>query len=322
MKNVIGTTICSTVLLTMVVWFSAGAFAHGDHDHHHDDKKTSSTEQHDDHNDHVDIPPALAHASGIQTSEARAGVLQQTILLFGRLKPDPQGISHIRARFPGLIRQVNFQIGQTIKAGEVIARIEANDSLRVYEITSPINGVVIDRHANAGEYTGEDILFTLANYDRLELDLKVFARDAQRIRVGQTVEIYESDARSGAVIATGIVTYLTASDGTTPTLTAHVPLDNTQKHMIAGTLVEAAVTVAQEDVPLLLEKRALQKIDGQSVVFVQDGNHYEVRPVVLGRSNDQFIEVLDGLHSGERYVVENSYLIKADLEKSGAAHVH
>ena len=33
-------------------------------------------------------------------------------------------------------------------------------------------------------------------------------------------------------------------------------------------------------------------------------------------------EVLEGLNPGDRYVVENSYLLKADLEKSGASHDH
>jgi cobalt-zinc-cadmium efflux system membrane fusion protein len=33
-------------------------------------------------------------------------------------------------------------------------------------------------------------------------------------------------------------------------------------------------------------------------------------------------EVLGGLEPGERYVTENSFLIKADIEKSGASHDH
>jgi acetyl/propionyl-CoA carboxylase alpha subunit len=42
----------------------------------------------------------------------------------------------------------------------------------------------------------------------------------------------------------------------------------------------------------------------------------------LGRSDGRFTEVLAGLQAGDRYVVENSYLIKADIEKSGASHDH
>ncbi len=34
------------------------------------------------------------------------------------------------------------------------------------------------------------------------------------------------------------------------------------------------------------------------------------------------IGVLSGISLGDNYVVENSYLIKADIEKSGASHDH
>ena len=40
------------------------------------------------------------------------------------------------------------------------------------------------------------------------------------------------------------------------------------------------------------------------------------------RSDGNLTEVLGGLQAGDRYVVENSYLIKADIEKSGASHDH
>jgi membrane fusion protein, heavy metal efflux system len=49
---------------------------------------------------------------------------------------------------------------------------------------------------------------------------------------------------------------------------------------------------------------------------------YEIRPLELGRSDGNLTEVLGGLQAGDRYVVENSYLIKADIEKSGASHDH
>jgi cobalt-zinc-cadmium efflux system membrane fusion protein len=44
--------------------------------------------------------------------------------------------------------------------------------------------------------------------------------------------------------------------------------------------------------------------------------------VRLGRRDDDNAEVLDGLAPGARIVVGNSYLVKADIEKSGAAHDH
>ena len=42
----------------------------------------------------------------------------------------------------------------------------------------------------------------------------------------------------------------------------------------------------------------------------------------LGRGDRNSVEVLGGLEPGTRYVTGNSHLIKADIEKTGAAHDH
>ncbi len=42
----------------------------------------------------------------------------------------------------------------------------------------------------------------------------------------------------------------------------------------------------------------------------------------LGKRDARNVEVLSGLRAGEQVVVEQSYLIKADIEKSGASHEH
>ena len=56
--------------------------------------------------------------------------------------------------------------------------------------------------------------------------------------------------------------------------------------------------------------------------FRDVGDIFEARPLTLGRRNEDFVEVLSGLAAGEQIVIEQSYLIKADIEKSGAVHDH
>jgi cobalt-zinc-cadmium efflux system membrane fusion protein len=57
-------------------------------------------------------------------------------------------------------------------------------------------------------------------------------------------------------------------------------------------------------------------------VFAQVGDAYEVRMLTLGARDGEFAEVLSGLKPGTRYVTAQSFLIKADIEKSGASHDH
>ncbi len=67
---------------------------------------------------------------------------------------------------------------------------------------------------------------------------------------------------------------------------------------------------------------SLQKFRDWDVVFVRVGDTYEVRPLKLGKRDAQRVEVLSGLKAGDQVVVEQSYVVKADIEKSGASHDH
>ncbi len=59
-----------------------------------------------------------------------------------------------------------------------------------------------------------------------------------------------------------------------------------------------------------------------AVVFVAAGEVFEARPVTVGASGRTTVEISAGLAAGERVADENSFLVKAELEKSSDAHEH
>jgi len=265
----------------------------------------------------ITMSAAIAKHSGITTAIAGAGTLQQTLKLYGQALPDPVRVSHIQARYPGVIRSVKATIGSQVKAGDVLASVESNESLRQYNITAPISGTIIERHASPDEFTGDKTLFILVDYSQLEVDLQVFPMHASKLKVGQVVALH-----AGELTASSKIEYITPHGGGAATLVAHVPLDNAQGSWTPNQSLEGAVTIAQIPVALMVDNRALQTFRDWQVVFIQVGDAYEIRPLQLGQSDGQFTEVLGGLTAGDRYVVDNSYLLKSDLEKSGASHDH
>ena len=58
------------------------------------------------------------------------------------------------------------------------------------------------------------------------------------------------------------------------------------------------------------------------MVFAQVGETYEVRMLELGERDGEYAEVTNGLKPGTNYVAEQSFLIRQDIEKSGASHDH
>jgi cobalt-zinc-cadmium efflux system membrane fusion protein len=86
--------------------------------------------------------------------------------------------------------------------------------------------------------------------------------------------------------------------------------------------VIASVVTEQIEVPLAVKRSALQTYRDMPVVFARFGNIFEVRMVQLGRQDEAYVEVTGGLKPGTDYVIENSYLLKAEVLKDGASHSH
>lgn len=274
------------------------------------------------HEGRMSLSSELAGELGIIAQVAGPGVLNRSVLLYGKTSPDPQQVSHVVARYPGLIRTIGPSLGDTVSKDEVIATIEANSSLQVYEIKAPIDGIVVEKHANPGEISGAASLLTIANYDNLWVDLTVFPGDAAEIKPDLPVTI-----QMDSLLAESTIRYLNPGEGNSPTVTARVPLPNADLRWTPGLLVEGLVQVEEIPVPLLIDNKALQTFRDWQVVFIKINinaltDSYEIRPLTLGRTDGVLTEVLEGLNVGDRYVVENSYLIKADLEKDGATHDH
>ena len=68
---------------------------------------------------------------------------------------------------------------------------------------------------------------------------------------------------------------------------------------------------------------AVQKIDGDKpVVFVPVEGGFKTQPVKLGKSDAQHTEVLQGLTAWQSYVNGGSFILKSELGKATAEHVH
>jgi membrane fusion protein, heavy metal efflux system len=68
-------------------------------------------------------------------------------------------------------------------------------------------------------------------------------------------------------------------------------------------------------VPVVVPATAIQKFEGRPVVFVRTKDGFKKRDVVLGQKEDQAIEIVSGLTSGEIIAATNTFSLKAELSK-------
>ncbi len=90
--------------------------------------------------------------------------------------------------------------------------------------------------------------------------------------------------------------------------------------MRPGLFVTARLVLAKRDVPIAVRVGAIQILENKTVIFVREGDKVEARPVQIGEMDAKHAEVKEGLSAGERYVAENSFVVKAEIGKGEADH--
>ena len=266
------------------------------------------------------ITAKMAEASGIRTAKAGPGEIRDEHEVQGLITPVEGRQARVVARFPGPVREVRVGVGDVVRAGQTLAVIESNISLSNYSVTAPLAGTVLARNTGVGDLAGEAPLFEIADLSRLWVDLHLFGADAQHITPGLPVEVIRLS--DGVSAMTKLDRVLPGTATASQSTVARATVDNSDGLWRIGAAVRARVTVSVEPVVLIVPLAALQTFRDWDVVFIRVGDDYEIRPLKLGRRDGVNVEVLEGLNVGDEVVVEQSYIVKADIEKSGASHDH
>lgn len=194
-------------------------------------------------------------------------------------------------------------------------------ALTRYELRSPIAGEVIEKHLALGEFVQADSdAFVVADLSSVWVDVAVYATDLGLVRIGQRATI-RSQATGRE--ASGTVSYVGPVIGEeSRSARARIELPNPDGVWRPGLFVSVQLVEAEVTVPVAVRADAVQTLRDAPVVFVRYGDEFEARPVELGRRGDGQVEVTKGLAPGERYASTNSFVLKADVGKTGASHDH
>ena len=197
----------------------------------------------------------------------------------------------------------------------------APESLPRYEIRAPITGTVVERHLTVGEAVPADrTIFVIADLSSVWIDASIPAKDLARVRMGQVATIVATDL---GLTAPGRITFIRSLIGEqSRRATARIVMPNTGGAWRSGSFVTVRLEQSSANVPLTVPVSAIQTFRDWQVVFVRYGDWFEARPLTLGRSDGEWVEVLSGLKVGDRFAATNSFAVKAEIGKLGATHDH
>lgn len=214
-------------------------------------------QQHEHAGEGVELNDEKISAAGIEILTAGSGTLRDVLILNGILQPNQEAVVQVTPRFPGIVREIRKRIGDHVKEGEVLARVESNQSLTVYELRAPIAGTIIDRQIALGEYASEQKpAFTVADLSTVWVDLSVYRRDLKRVNVGDVVLVDAEDGGSPIEAKISYVSPVGSSD--TQSALARAVVDNKDMRLRPGLFVTARLILAAKPVPIVVKNSALQ----------------------------------------------------------------
>ena len=208
----------------------------------------------------------------------------------------------------------------------------ALDRLEDYTITAPISGTVVEKVNKAGDKLDGTAAANTKGYmaeiydlSYLEFEMNIHELDINKVEVGQKVEVTADSLEDQTF--TGTVTRVningTANNGIT-TYPVTIRLDGTGEELLAAGLwtgmnVSAKIVVEQVDNALCIPVDAVSRGEnGTDVVQValpgalnEDGtavadmSKVEERTVKVGRNDEEYIEILDGLEEGDIVLIQN-----------------
>lgn len=268
----------------------------------------------------TEIPEETARVMGVETDKVGPISISESRTFSGQVHTNPNLLSRVRPRFAGVVKSVRRELGELVNAGDVLASIQSNESLQTYRVKAPIGGLIVKRDIQVGESTSNEPLFIIADLSNVWVELDIFSRDLEKVKQGQPVIVETLDGqhqRSGKI---DWISPLTAH--ASQSVRVRVQIDNDDGVLRPGQFMRGRVTIAEHQVAMAVRQSGLQAFRDFQVVYARFGDTYEVRMLELGRRNNEWVEVLSGIKPGTTYVTKNSYLIKADIEKSGASHDH
>lgn len=170
-------------------------------------------------------------------------------------------------------------------------------------VYAPFSGFVSKILVNNGQYINpSDTLFELINPSGLLLELKVFEKDVNDVKLGQEILVYNNQSpekKSGAKIVSLVPNIESGGSSI-----AVAKLSSPNPELIKGMYINAEVTVNSR-FTIGLPNESVVSFENKNYVFEDLGNRkYRMLPVNIGFSDDQFTEVLKADHLKNKKIVQ------------------
>ncbi|MGG4011386.1 efflux RND transporter periplasmic adaptor subunit [Bacillus smithii] len=230
----------------------------------------------------------------VQTASVQKGKLQVKVSGSGTVQPVTS--TDVKASSNNEVDEVLVSKGEKVKEGqELVTFTDGSD------ITAPADGTVTSIGVSDGDRVSKgQVIAHITNYDDLQTTVQIDELDIPKVKVGQTASIkvnaFPDTTYTGKV--TAVANEGTVSNGvSTFDVTVHM---NKPTNVKVGMTTEVSILVQSKDNALYVPIEAVHSINNEKYVVVEKGDGSVARQTVkTGISNEDYVEITDGLTEGE-----------------------
>jgi cobalt-zinc-cadmium efflux system membrane fusion protein len=187
-----------------------------------------------------------------------------------------------------------------------------------FDLKSPLSGTVVERTVTPGQSVGTDaaqVLFTVADLDRLQVVADVYERDLALVKVSQVVRV-NVEAYPGADFAAVVASIGDVVDPNTRTIKVRAWVDNQDHRLKPEMFARLRLDIGDANPFLAIPKESVIEVDGKYFVYlVEAPDKYVKREVRVSNVSSDMVRVLEGLSPGQRIVTKGAVLVKGQEVK-------
>jgi multidrug efflux pump subunit AcrA (membrane-fusion protein) len=291
--------------------FAGDDHAGGDHkeekEHGHEKEGGNLAELNDEKVKHLGVP----------VIKAESGPIDSYLVIFGKIDLHPEKAQHLHSKYPGVVRDVYKSIGDRVRVGDVLARVENNVGVQSSDLVSTISGIILEKNISAGQSVNEEVeAFTVADLSLVMATLVAYPRDINRLSIGQKVLLQTTKTGHSETAEISYISPLL--DDKTRTAKIQIYLKNEAGLWRPGQFVIGKIQVGKRNAMVRIANDVVISSGNIATkIYVKDGNRFVQRVVSVADGDSSYAEITSGLAEGEEYLgmsieqIEDIYKKKA-----------
>jgi len=249
----------------------------------------------------------------VKTVPAGRGDIEEIIFLNG----DIRGLREVDvyARVSGKLVKKIKEEGDSVKKGEIVALIDRDEPALGFtkaEVKAPIKGTLIRYYVDIGdsvipqEPMPQEPVLNIAYMDKVKIVVNVGEKDIAKLRKGEKVRV-SVDAYPKENFLGRVVKVAPAVDPRSRKLKVELEIENKDHRLKPGMFADVEIIYNEHSNVLIVPRISILEREGRTILFTVEDGRAKLREVKTGISDEERIEIVEGLTEGESVVIEGNY---------------